>query len=115
VTMVRAAMVRVWVERGARGGRAENVERGAPARIVAEQGAKKFAEGPILTIARQHRGVEFRSRFEGQVPVERTFPGIVRHAKLQHLSMSPLKRFVAVFKLSTLKACLWKPPSAAIS
>jgi len=76
VTMVPAAMVRVWVERGARGERAENAERGAAARIVAEQGEKKFAEGPDLTITRQRRGVKLRSRVEGQVPDERTFTGL---------------------------------------
>jgi len=86
----------VWVERGARGGRAENVEGGAPAVIVAEQGEKELAEGPVLTIARQRRGVEFRSRVEGQVPVERTFPGKLRHAELLRLDICPLKRFVAV-------------------
>jgi len=99
VTMVPAAMVRVWVERGARLGRAENVEGGAPARIVAGQGAKKLAEGPVLTIVRQRRGVEFRSRVEGQVPVERTFLGIFRHAKLPRLHICRLKRFVALVKL----------------
>jgi len=99
VTMVPAAMVRVCVERVARGGRAENVEGGAPTRIVDEQGAKKLAEGPVLTIARQRRGVEFRSCVEGQVSVKRTFPGILRHAKLPRLSICPLKRSVAVVKL----------------
>jgi len=85
--------------KGARGGRAETAERGAPARIVAEQGEKNLAEGPDLTITRQSRGVELRSRVEGQVPVERTFPGLFWHAKLPRLNIRPLERFVAVVKM----------------